>query len=577
MKRFFRTIIICLLITAIVFSLTGCKECLNITQVLYDQKQEDVDKDNETKITQENPDTGENTDELAEKIQGKSARKTDEQPVPAKRSELDSNQPAVNTQQADNANDDAGNDGTNGESDTEDPGQSEDGDENQSDESTPNSDGESSEDPGTGDADQSADSATKRQIYNDDGGIVELPEYVNSVVAADEAGAMAVMLGGDGILAGTSASLTEDTLLAVPVLGKGLSSNAQTYWSGSGSSPMSEENFKVLIENKPDVCVYVTGKNSFNGDQLARLQEAGIACVALPALSSDENICKAMGILAEVIGNRTSSGGKNAEKVAADYEDYCKSLVERVNNNVPSSSSVATLYLSGWDNNAELLMTDGNGNVLVQEYGLGIAKNAVNENPLQYYLAASKVINNAFELSAYRGGSYAAIPLNINLFSGNTNITGGSVQAYSRKNESFVRYFGKDKPIGLGDQQFPCVITNSQATRNALLQSKSAEYGIWSVYGKSTVGNATDYGFVAYNQLIRTWVHGDYQIYVNPYGVTSWTDGSAESVLESVWAAYQINGGYSKSDMKAEIQAFYQKFYGYSLSDSEIELILEGK
>ena len=236
---------------------------------------------------------------------------------------------------------------------------------------------------------------------------------------------------------------------------------------------------------------------------------------------------------------------------------------------------MVTLYLSGWDYNATLLISSGEGNVLVQEGGLGVVKNDPSENPLQYYLAAGGVINNAFELSSYRGRTYAAIPLNINVHSQNTSVSGGGVELYRPTSYSFARYYGGNGSIGLGEKLFPCVVTNSAQTKAALEQSKIN--GIWQNFGRVTVNAATDYGFAAYNTLVRTWVRADFQIYVNPYGVTSWADGSAESVLESIWAAYQINGAYSRGDVKSEMQAFYQEFYDYNLSDSEMELILQGK
>ena len=182
------------------------------------------------------------------------------------------------------------------------------------------------------------------------------------------------------------------------------------------------------------------------------------------------------------------------------------------------------------------------------------------------------MINNAFELQRYPENAYAAIPLNINVQGANTSIQNSSLSIYRPTNDSFARY--KDS-LGLGEGLFPCVITNSINTRNALIQSKVS--GIWRDFGRTTVNGATDYGFEAYNTLVRTWVRADFTVYVNPYGVTSWANGSAESVLESIWAAYQINGAFTKEECISEMKTFYQKFYNYPLSSSEAELILQGK
>ncbi|MGN0613293.1 MAG: hypothetical protein ACI4JB_05270, partial [Porcipelethomonas sp.] len=94
---------------------------------------------------------------------------------------------------------------------------------------------------------------------------------------------------------------------------------------------------------------------------------------------------------------------------------------------------------------------------------------------------------------------------------------------------------------------------------------------------KVTVNTITDYGFEAEGKLVTSYVRGDYDVYVNPYGVCSWTEGSVESVLECKWAAWKIQGAYSESEVKSEIKKFYSKFYRYELSDSEVNRILGGK
>ena len=76
---------------------------------------------------------------------------------------------------------------------------------------------------------------------------------------------------------------------------------------------------------------------------------------------------------------------------------------------------------------------------------------------------------------------------------------------------------------------------------------------------------------------MRTQISGEYEIVVNPRGLSSWSGGSAESILESVWAAWRFFGALSEDQVRGYISDFYSRFYGYSLNDAEIDRILEGQ
>ena len=76
------------------------------------------------------------------------------------------------------------------------------------------------------------------------------------------------------------------------------------------------------------------------------------------------------------------------------------------------------------------------------------------------------------------------------------------------------------------------------------------------------VGNETDIGFESNGTLIRSFSKGDYDIYVNPEGVCSWSKGSIESVLESVWAAWKFSGEYSEAKCGIKSAIFIPAFMG---------------
>lgn len=65
------------------------------------------------------------------------------------------------------------------------------------------------------------------------------------------------------------------------------------------------------------------------------------------------------------------------------------------------------------------------------------------------------------------------------------------------------------------------------------------------------------------------------KIYVNPRGMFWWCRETAEEALQILWLAKTIYPEYfRKIDMKKETKYFYKKFYGYDLTESEIQTIL---
>jgi iron complex transport system substrate-binding protein len=65
------------------------------------------------------------------------------------------------------------------------------------------------------------------------------------------------------------------------------------------------------------------------------------------------------------------------------------------------------------------------------------------------------------------------------------------------------------------------------------------------------------------------------KIYVNPKGVYLWGVRSAETALQTLWAAKIIHPElFEDLDMNAETKEFYSTFYNYELSETELDEIL---
>ena len=554
--------LVVLILLSSIFFMTGCRESMVIQQIIYDQASEDIDFQNELKTAQSNDDSQNEDEDMPEEKTDKSDKKSEEKHVASQLGKTKNNGSASDTKH----NKDAKSNKKNNSNGTK---TGDKGDKNKP-----------SKDDGTAGP---TDDPNKRQIYDNNGNLVELPEKVNSVVAAGDAAYIVQMLGGTGIVKGTSGSVTGSSWSSA-VLG----SDVKTLWDGDGSSAMSSSAFSKLLKMKPDACVISDG-GSFSASQLKQLKDKGIACVSLPSMNSADSIQSAVDIAADMIGDRSGeNGGKNAHEMASEYESYCNGLVKDVQGktglftwnginfrngkkNVSNSASDGqyTLYLSGWSSGSYKITND-NGSTLLSDSGVAVAKQGYSDSPLSYYLSVAGVCNNGARFVNDSKSQYAVTPLNRNVFNHSTS---SQFSFYSDKNESFARAWnGGSIDSALGNSDFRALLAEDSATANKIKNSKA-----WKSYGKTNVGNITDYGFEAGGKLVTSYVRGNYDIYVNPSGVCSWTGGSLESVLESKWAAWKYHGTYSESQVKDEIKKFYKKFYSHDLSDSEVNSILAGK
>ncbi|MCB6992612.1 hypothetical protein LI177_03810 [bacterium 210820-DFI.6.37] len=560
-------ILILIMVVICAVLLSGCRESLVIQEVIYDQASEDIDFNNKMKIAENNENSSNEDKTLPRKKNSETDKKTDEEHQASKKGDKKNEGEAPDTKYNSDAK------------------------ENQDNDSEGSKPGETGEKDSAAEDDSSAgasDNPNDRQIYDGNGNKVDLPEEVNSAVVTGDAAPIVQMLGGKSILSGSSSSFTSNSL-AMRVFASEDVENTETLWDGDGSSAMSSSNFQKLLQMKPDVCVTISGQNSFSSSQLNTLKTKKIAVVTLPALTSSDNIRSAVSILGEMIGDRSGQdGGVNAKELASEYDKYCKNLIREVKgktglftwNNIDfntgsknaqntASDGQYTLYVSQWEN-ASYKITTNSGGVLYRDSGVAVAPQGYSNSPLSYFLSVAGVCNNGARFVRSAKSEYAIVPFNRNVLHHNTS---GTYSFYSDTNESFVKVQDASMDIGLGESSFKSILVESNDVKNKIQASDS-----WKFYGKVTANNVTEYGFIASDgSLIPSYIRGNYSIYVNPCGVSSWTDGSVESILETKWAAWKFHSAYSESQVKEELKNFYSKFYRYNLSDSQVNSILSGK
>lgn len=560
---------------AVMLSMSGCRESKVIQEILYNQRSEDIDYNNKTKVANNDENNKEKDPNLSKKKIDKSKRDADQKKVAAKKGDKENEGKA-----AKEVGDEKAKDGkSNMKKKKDGKGKGE---------------GEAAEGQNGGGASKDPN---ERPINDESGNQVKKPEKVDSVVVAGSGAGLVQMLGGNDILAGTSESFANNSLAQSVFSGQGIG-NAKQLWSGDGTTPMSDSSFEEVLRMKPDVCIGMGGESNFSDEQLKKLQKAGIYYMAIPRMNTADNIENAVTIMGDLIGDRSKRGGLNAKEKAAEYIDYCQNLVDEITgktglftwNNIDFNNDLSvsglkrvsnastegsyTLYVSDWDSSATFQMSEG-GSVIYKEKGVAVAPKGYSNSPLSYYLSVAGVCNNGARFSRGSEDEYAAIPLVIN--GQNPEINGSSLSIYNVRTESFLRAKAGDIDVSLGEQasgqnEFPAIIVESESVKSSIESSE-----MWKKRDRIKVGNETDIGFESNGTLIRSFSKGDYDIYVNPEGVCSWSKGSIESVLESVWAAWKFSGEYSESEVRDKISDFYSRFYGHTLSESELNDILNGK
>ena len=432
----------------------------------------------------------------------------------------------------------------------------------------------------------SYDENATRQVVTADGTYIEVPENVDSVSAVGEAAVLVEMLGGSGRLTATSESF-KGSSLSQSIFG---SEDAAVLWEDEGETQISDANFNALLEKHPDVCFEISGDMSFSESQIAALEAAGITYVALPSLDSATGISQSISLIGQILGDKSSGGGVNAVEKAEKWQQWYERLMKDVSSRVSpyaangvnydntqdgtiktlsgvSGSGVNSLFVSDWDDNALYSLYSSTVGCVLSSQGMAVTTKGYTDSPLSYFMSMGGVNNMA--ASAIEGGVLKSEKVYINTFNAASHRTeiSGSL-SYNDSSNAKTRMTNN-----LGGESFPAIIAASEEIKAKIRNSNQ-----WTSYPAISNGTGVEYGFVdSHNDIVRSTIVGNYDILVNPSGAGSWTEGSAESPLEAVWIAWKFRDAFTEAEMRSYISDFYSQFYGYTLSDSQITEILNGK
>jgi len=585
------SILLILILSAFFLTLlTGCRHSELLNQVIYTDNAQ-IDTNNNTELNNNN-ENNVNEDEYLASKKDTYDSKTERD---WKKNEPEKGKAESETPVPDEIND------NNAASDKDavgvEPNQQQDGQTDSQQDSGQNDSGDSQNGTGT----EATTNRVLRQIVNGIGETVNVPQSVDKVAAVGSGASMVQMLGGEGRLIASSSSLTKSSLAEAVFSDQNISA-VQTLWSGEGNNVMSDSDFQKLISLKPDVCFEISGQTSFSDSQLAELKAKDIYYVVLPCLNTSSNIKSAVNIIGSVLGDKSAKGGTNAPAIADQYCKWYDGIIKKVGQRVKrfnyndidfdydkyanrdektlipeTTDGYYSLFISGWsDNTSYKIYSDTY--VTMQGTGVAIAPSGYSKSPLSYYMSLAGTVNTAATYAdQYQQQLWYVNPLQSSTriieFSGNDGV-------YTNENLTCIKDTtnGSNGTVYLGDKEFPAIIVANNSIKEKI-ENDAANRRFWTNYGEisSADGKVHGWGFSdEIGQFISTTIRDNYNIYVNPDGVDSWTDGSAEGVLESMWIAMKYYGAFSDSEMRTEVSNFYKTFYHYTLSESQLSQILTG-
>lgn len=403
---------------------------------------------------------------------------------------------------------------------------------------------------------------TAKQVVDGAGRTVVLPDNVETVTAVRWAAQMVEMLGGSGRLAAADSDFLSSSLAsaAFPDLG-----GVKQLWTGDGSNHISSDGFTALLELHPDVCFEISGENTFTNAQISRLEEAGIAYVVLPKLNSVANLETALSLMAQILDTNHTTG-ESASTIARSYASWVNSTVSTVKSKT-SDRALTSLYIAGWDTDAQYVLNNTHGVSFPTGLGLAYAYSPLKAQFLTTFMSAANIANESTRIaSLYRDTDYLYVTPMFQQFmptvEGTMATYYDSTGKIAASKELFVsRSAGGDTYYELGNSAYPAIIA-----ANADVKKQIEDNFYWQAH------ELTDTGYyVADGMNFYHGVAGPYDIYVLPQGMCSWADGSLESPLTAYWLAYQFDGIYTLDEVKSQTQNFYQTFFGLTLTEKQLQ------
>ncbi len=404
-----------------------------------------------------------------------------------------------------------------------------------------------------------------------DGEVREITEDANIVAATTQAASIVEMVAGSGHLVATSSDFTSRK--AAKLLEDVKSGELKTLWSGDAIDVD-----KIIAIKDLDTVFYITGELS--SDQEKKLTKHGINCVSLNQLNSIDAIENAVQTAGDYFSKSTK---KSSVKVANNYIKWVSSVKKDA---AKVEETNYTLYVDAWDDTVTYQLKGRYSDLPAQAgvsssgQGKGAALVPAGKNIAAFNEAIgwTGITNTASQKDAGDEKGYYATPM-LNQFAPQftKNASGYSYyrsNVWGDKFDNFVSHkLGSGTYLCLGDKGFTSLIVGSSETKKAIEDS-----WFWEAKGVQSGGGVSIPGGY-YADGMETPLYGDinkeYDIYVSPTGIGSWSQGSTETPLLAYWISCVYDTGYDKKALKDKVKKFYNDFYDVDISsmvDSMLDL-----
>jgi len=403
-----------------------------------------------------------------------------------------------------------------------------------------------------------------------------------AVIATGEAAILTQMLGGEGALYATDQATY--TAMAEYFPADELE-DIEILWSGDSAGALDTGSLDALIAEGKTPQAALLDATALNEEDVTALSSRGISCTALQ-FDSYEDILSSVNAAAAVLGTDQASEMRDA------YVSFCSGMEDLVGD---YDSQKWTLFVSEWGSTAQLTISLYG---FKSRYGMAIASRLLS-SPMDDMWDMAGIVNNygsygknyrvAYGAGANQyiwGSTREYLYLNqFDLIYAGASLTLDGVDQGNQGDNSLMEGYANALLYGLGLSEYPAVIVDSQAiqeswNRDRNFSNSTQDGGMYTKYSyyvgisegyKLTMGGGVTTSIYAH-------IMGDYDVYVNPSGLGDWAGGSAESILEAVWAAWKIQGTCTEDQVSEKIREYYATFYRCTdLTDTQVNAILAGK
>lgn len=186
--------------------------------------------------------------------------------------------------------------------------------------------------------DNTGDGGNGAKVYND-GKYEELPTGTSTIAATGDYALIVCMLAGGGngfkspLVAADEEFLSDSKIMEV-FANEGVSkSTVKKAWKGDGRTE-GKVDMDVLLAANPDTVLVGTDDYSLTQKQANRLKKAGINVVVMPrmgqARSQDSDVIKAVKVVGELLSQAKTR--YNTASMAADYENFHRGILKKIVN-----------------------------------------------------------------------------------------------------------------------------------------------------------------------------------------------------------------------------------------------------